>query len=412
MSPDYGTADRLSDHLDAVVSGEATRWHDLDPSMGATVERFFAADDAPGPPPGLADHLWQELMDHTASVELVPHIPALQPDRNGRAPLRLQHVAPPNHRPSALAYLATAALLLLTLAVGFAAIWPGLQMREGDPVHRPALVRALDAVPGDVGEELLVQTSFSVEELPAGEVETIFYRVTLPPGASLTSLMGPLCVQRPELFTSGVGVEVVQSGAYTLRLDAPIRIRRDGSPRPVEAIPAGVEVTLGPGDTAIYPDYSTLGTIRNVGTEPMVVVGVAIVDAEGSGLPTPPLPAGARTEYLAGANPSDWGALPAGPVTVSLWRLTLPEGASVGPYEGVGLEAWRVESGAIARRFIRPGETAHRGRPLFHPAGTTTSLGAVAPGVQRTFTSTGDEPAALLALSIEPASIWSGTLAP
>ena len=412
MSPDHGTADRLSDHLDAVVSGGAIRSQSLDPSIGATVERFFAADDAPSPPPGLANHLWQELMDHTASVEFVPYFPALQSERNSRDPLRLQHIAPPNHGPSALAYLATAALLLLTLAVGFAAVWPGLQMKEGDPVHRPALIRALEAVPGDVGEDLLVQTSFAVEELPAGAVETIFYRVTLPPGTALPSLMGPYCVQRPELFTSGVGAEVVQSGTYALRLDAPIRIRRDGSSRPVEEIPAGVEVTLDPGDTAIYPDYSTLGTIRNAGTEPLVVVGVAIVDAEGSGIPTPPLPIGAKTEYLAGANASDWWALPAGPVTVSLWRLTLPEGACVGPYGGVGLEAWRVESGAITRRFIRPDETAHRGRPLFQPAGTTTSLGAVAPGVQRIFTSTGDEPAVLLALSIEPTGIWSGTLVP
>ena len=324
MSPDHGTADRLSDHLDAVVSGEATRSHDLDLSIGATVERFFAADDAPGPPPGLGDHLWQELMNHTASVELVPHIPVLPPDRNGRAPLRPQHIAPPNCGPSPLAYLATAALLLLTLAVGFAAIWQGLQTREGDPAYRPTLIRALEAVPGDVGEELLVQTSFTVEELPAGAVETIFYRVTLPPGATLLSLMGPFCVPHPELFTSGVGVEVVQSGAYTLRLDAPIRIRRDGSSRPEEEIPAGVEVALGPGDTAIYPDYSTLGTIRNAGAEPLVVVGVAIVDAEGSGLPTPPLPMGARTEYLTGANASDWESLPTGPVTCLLYTSPSP----------------------------------------------------------------------------------------
>ena len=97
MSQDRGAADRLNDHLDAAAAGDATRSHALDPAIVATVERFFAADDAPGPPPGLADHLWRELIHQTASVECVPLIPALRPHRNGRTPIdsSAHHAAQP-----------------------------------------------------------------------------------------------------------------------------------------------------------------------------------------------------------------------------------------------------------------------------------------------------------------------------
>ena len=90
MSPDRRAADRLNDYLDAVATGTAPS-RDLDLALGATVECFFAADDAPAPPPELADRLWERLMDAPASAELTPHPPVVLPDRNGRAPA---HVAP------------------------------------------------------------------------------------------------------------------------------------------------------------------------------------------------------------------------------------------------------------------------------------------------------------------------------
>jgi len=49
MSPDRRAADRLNDCLDAAAMRTATQPRDLDPALGTTVERFFAADDAPAP---------------------------------------------------------------------------------------------------------------------------------------------------------------------------------------------------------------------------------------------------------------------------------------------------------------------------------------------------------------------------
>src|SRR5687767_10831431 len=144
MSPERSAADRLNDRLDAVATGTA-RSRDLDPALGATVERFFAADDAPAPPPELADRLWERLMDAPASVEVTPHPPVVLPDRNGRAPA---HVAPsPLPRQSlsgprwTLGQLATAALVALVLAGTVILLGPGrlTPLRPGDA---PAIVPA------------------------------------------------------------------------------------------------------------------------------------------------------------------------------------------------------------------------------------------------------------------------------
>ena len=51
--------------------------------------------------------------------------------------------------------------------------------------------------------------------------------------------------------------------------------------------------------------------------------------------------------------------------------MTLPSGTSVGPYEPVGLQAMRIESGSITRSLLLAGDTAPRGPPVAHPMGTT-----------------------------------------
>lgn len=144
MSPDRRAADRLNDYLDAVATGTAPS-HDLDPALGATVECFFAADDAPAPPPELADRLWERLMDAPASAELTPHPPVVLPDRNGRAPA---HVAPsplPPRSPFgprwALGQLATAALVVLVLVGSIILIGPN-RMAPPRPGDAPAIVPA------------------------------------------------------------------------------------------------------------------------------------------------------------------------------------------------------------------------------------------------------------------------------
>jgi hypothetical protein len=425
---DHGqrAAHELSRFWDTLIQDETTvaPLSGLETELTVTV-RWLHRHRPGAAPDAVRERIWQRLAhqaSHDAPVMEPGATPALltpigsAPSANGRrvTPHALGQEARivPSFGHRARTQLATAALLLVTLAIAFVALRPQIPEVRDESTRVPALIGALESVPGDVVDELLLEATFSAAELPAGDVEAVFYRLTLPPGASLPYLAGPLCKCSGEMAEVGAGVEVIESGAYTLRLDAPMRIQRDGASQAAVEIPAQAEVILGPGDTAIYPDNTVPGAIGNGGDEPVVVIGVTIHGMEGSGVRAPRLPTGVRLERLSHTISSEWRSLPAGPVSVSVWRLMLPEETGVGPYEATGLESLWIESGGIMRSFLRPGETEPRGRPLFHPAGTSAPFMAPAPGVRRIITSTGDQPAVLLALSIEPAGAWSRTLAP
>ena len=416
--------DAMGAYWDALVLGYEAIDVGLDPDLGETIRRFQVARETP--PPGARERV-------RARLGLPASAGAPRQERRAPPPPAPRPIAPattPNgHRPVsalrgrttqrprsfgrwAMALVPTAAILLLTLVMGFAALWPRGFVRERAALQPPALVRAIDAVPGDAVAELLSEATFAGEELPAGETQVIFYRITLPPGVDLPYLAGPFCALRSERVTGGVGTEVVQSGAYSLLLDTPMRVQRGGGSRPVEEVPAGTEVIIRPGDTAIYPHYTAEGAIRSAGDEPVVVVGVAILSIDGWGSPAPELPKGVRAEQIARSMSSDWPTLPAGPKTVSLWKLTLPEETSIGPYEATGLEAVQVESGVITLGFLQPGESEPFHLPMSHMAGTSVPFLRPSPGMRRTIDSVGAEPAVLLAVSIEPRGTGASALAP
>jgi hypothetical protein len=289
------------------------------------------------------------------------------------------------------------------LAVGFAAIRQRMPEARDEGRWVPGFVRVLESAPDSILDTPLIEVTFTGEELPRGEKEAIYYQLTIPPGASLPYLGGP--------FSQGVGAEVVQGGAYTLRLEAPLRVQRAGSTHPSEEIPAGTEVTLVAGDAVIYPDYAAPGDIRNTGNEPVTLIGVAIIATEESGTPLPKRPMGVATTLLTHTNAPDWEAFPPGPLNVALHQVTLPAETSVGPYEPVGLQAMRIESGTITRSFVRDGDTVPVGQPLTHQAGSTTPFLRTSQGFREVLASSGQKPAELLVLLIEPAGISAQSLA-
>jgi hypothetical protein len=307
--------------------------------------------------------------------------------------------------------LSTVALLAFTAAIAFAAMGHLPPTREDGATHLPALIRALHATAGEVDSELLFEAMFTPEMLPAGDAEAVFYRLTLPAGTNLPAPAGPFCLCRSDFVSAGVGIEMVQSGTYSLQLEAPIHVQRGGVSGIVEELAARQDVLLGPGDAAIYADYAGQGALRNAGQDPVVVIGMAIVSTEGTGIDLPLPPEGVKVQLLASSLTSDWESLPPGPVAMSLWRLRLPAGTSVGPYAGAGLEALAVESGTISRRYHRLAEQT-RLPPLTQYPGVQSIFLAPAPGIRRSITSDDADAAVLLAASIEPEAIWSGTLAP
>jgi hypothetical protein len=409
----------LDQYWDAIVQGEArAATANLDAELAALVTRLQAVGSAlpslfPDP-----HHAWRELRQ-VSTPSAIPWRdgetpPPTWPHPNGHVDLFPQQrsVTPlPRRRGGwVLTQLATAALLLLTLAAGFFAIRHVPEARD-EATWVPALVRALESAPGGIIDTPLIEATFAAEELPRGEKEALYYQLTIQPGASLPYLGAPFCGCRAETITEGVGAEVVQSGVYSLRLQAPLRVQRAGSTRPSEEIPAGTEVTLAAGDAVIYPNYAAPGDIRNAGAEPMTLIGVAIFATEESGVPLPTLPPGVRTTMLTHSGPQDWETFPPGPLNVALRAITLPSETSVGPYEPVGLQAMRIESGSITRSFLPVGDTTPRGRPLTHLTGTTVPFMRPSPGLREILGNSGEKPADLLVLLIEPAVITAQSLA-
>jgi hypothetical protein len=414
-------ADDLDRHWDAVLRGDAASASvGLDADLAALVGRLWVAGRAlPSlfPDPGRA---WRELqraltlssIDWSDDGRTLPT--GVRPDEHlDRLAERRSTPRPPRRWGVwLLTQLATAALLLLTLAIGFAAVSLSVPKEPDAARWVPALVRALAAAPEGVVDTPLIETTFKADELPSKEKEAIYYKLTIPPGASLPYLGGPYCGCHTETVTKGVGAEIVQSGAYTLRLQAPLTVQRAGPAQQREEIPAGDEVTLTAGDAVIYPDYAASGDIRNGGDVPVTLIGVAIVATDDSGTPLPKLPTGIQATLLTHSIPSDWAPFPPGPLNVSLRQVTLPAETTIGPYEPVGLQAFQVESGTILRNFVPPGEATAPRRPLTQLPGATASFMRPAPGLREILSNDGKKPAQFLVLIIEPGGISAQSLAP
>jgi hypothetical protein len=414
-------ADDVDRHWDALLRGEdPTTPSGLDAGLASLVARLHAAGNAlPSlfPDPKRA---WREVpREPTPSVLVRSDKRTILPawiHPNGQVDLSAERQfetrTPPRGGGWLLAQLATAALLLLTLAVAFVVMWRPMPDARVEATWRPALVQALASAPGGIVDKPLIEVAFAADDLPSGEREAIYYQLVIPPGASLPYLGGSFCGCRRETISDGVGVEVVQSGAYTLRLEAPLRVQRAGSTRPTEEIPAGAEVTLAAGDAVIYPDYAAPGDIRNAGEQPVTLLGAAIIAAEDSGTPVPQAPKGVEATLLSRSASSDWAALPPGPINLALRQVTLPPRTSVGPYQPVGLQALRIESGMISRSLLRPGDAAPTGPPLVQSAGTTISSPRPSTRLREILDNPGERPAELLALIIEPAMIDAQSIVP
>jgi hypothetical protein len=312
------------------------------------------------------------------------------------------------HRAISLA--ATAALLLLTAAVGIVPLLGQSPQAPGEPRRTPALVRAMQTAPGRVDDVVLAEAVFRFDQLPPGAKEVVFYQLTIPPGVIFTALSGPSCGCPGWPVIGGVGAEVVQAGRYSIRLSTPMEVQRRGG-APGEAIAAHTDVTLGPGD-AIYPDYTAAAEIRVAGDAPVELIGVAIVGSDGSVIPAPILPEGVRSEQLGRSLARDWEKLAGGPVSISLHQMTLPAALYVGPYEPIGLEAMRVERGEVSRIHYQPGAVD----PV-HPLevwgeGQTSPLLGNVPGMRHALITFTDVPTELLVLLVEPAGMSAQSLAP
>ena len=113
-------AEGLGRYWDALVEGRPEAPHATDRTLADAVRWAHALDDAPGPAPSFVDRLHEDLMNAAS------HPGASTAAANGRAPSRplrwrALRLGPSRGR-QAPAHLATAVLVLLTLAAGFLAL--------------------------------------------------------------------------------------------------------------------------------------------------------------------------------------------------------------------------------------------------------------------------------------------------
>ena len=189
--------------------------------------------------------------------------------------------------------------------------------------------------------------------LPAGPAAVEINRVTLPPGARLSPLIGP-----------GPEVLMLEAGALTVRL---LGVDPQGN---AAGTRHGGEVPLRPGDLTIVPT-GTPFAVDNDGQVPAVLLEVALrptaerspenegIDA--SALSPAALLPGAAVQLMAGG---PIAALLNGPATVVAARLTMAPGAGIASHPVTGMELLAVDAGHHPRRGVdgrRPPDARNRG---------------------------------------------------
>jgi mannose-6-phosphate isomerase-like protein (cupin superfamily) len=386
MSPNRAAPGRLSEHLDAVVSGEPGRPGGLDPATIETVARFFAADDAPPPPSGLADRIWSELSHqrqaspngsrHTILPPSSEHASRTAPER---PPKPLPQRSPSSHG-RFLSLLAAAALVALTLVGTLVAVRGPQRLlgQEERPVNIPAISGAPNAT--TVMETL-------VTEWPAADplLWATLRREILAPGAVEEFGVAGVTGDSLDLF-------IVESGQLTVEAEGPTFLWRAGDDPGGEptALPAGSTIVLESGDHLFIP-VGAPSWRRNDAGEPAVFMGFQMTQQE-----VLLHPAGVTSNRV---EPDKvLNAPPQAPATLGLHRLRLLPGERLSLLALPGLQMLHVEEGTLdlmgARRLGDLAPESWKSVPAGQGMAHFDSTTALANG--------GIDPVTVLIVTIEP----------
>ena len=308
----------------------------LDPALTEAAGRLRALDRVPPPDPVFAAQLRDELT--AAAARSLPQVASRPGGRNERVQLPRRAGLPTwlagrDRRRWALAQVATAALLVVTVLAAYVAFGPGRPQRVVVP---PVAGSPTPATPSPSGVESELMLDPTVASLPAGANVGVD-RWSFRPGPDELVMAA----------RSGPTVAQVEVGQLTLRVDGPATLARGPAGQP-EPVTPGDELDVAPGDR-VEAAAGTGFALRNAGAGPAAALMLYAVPAE----EWVEHPFEKFSLYNQMAISHDARAvindpdLPTGPVRVALERRTLPPGAALDGYPIDGVAAISVESGEM-----------------------------------------------------------------
>jgi hypothetical protein len=312
------TASSLGRYWDELVQGRSVSPAELDPALAATVRTLHARDDALKADPRFADRLLEELMhaatEHDAlPFPLMPHLASGLSD--SRAASQLEHRLSALRPRWALAQMATAALLALTLVASFPVFGPSRPGRQqptssvmpaisSEPASTPAAQIAgvrtkplLDVVIPSIGDD---QGFVAID------------RYTIPPATTLNANMRGAHILSVFLLTAGT------LDTQAVNVPESIRVIRAGGTAPEESIHTGESVRLAAGDGIVIPENGA-ADFQNMATGPATLLFVLqpsyIVPPDSNAIPHEMLGGSARNLKA--------------PLVVSVQQATIDPGATL-----------------------------------------------------------------------------------
>jgi hypothetical protein len=272
-----------------------------------------------------------------------------------------------------LTFLATAALVLLTLGASYVAFQQSHTNTEsGQPASIPAIVAPATPSPSRPVEELL-DLPIPDEMIP--RVDTLgsgLGHETIPPGTTATWDL-------PVLH-----VEYVISGTFTVRSTGPMQIVRAGGGGAPESVRSGTEITLEPGDAMIAPRETT-SDYTNPGPAPAELLTWSMHEDVSGTTGIPP------DEWVShDVDVSAQPPLPPGPGRLRLRRIELAPKEELAPPPG----------------------TLQFGVTLPDNAAGTPTAGSIERRVSRTgatIRNFGSEPTTVYVFTLEPAAVGTAT---
>jgi hypothetical protein len=235
------------------------------------------------------------------------------------------------------------------------------------------------------------------EAIPPGALTSFAWHLVAQPGASETWVA--------DATQPGVEANFVLDGAYTVQVEGPLRIvRADGT---TEDLAPGTEVTVGAGEAWIDLELAAAMTFRNAGNTPVIFAGVGFWAQESTTDRATTNPPGAIDGSATSLSPDGWAQ--AGPLTVTLRRLTLAPGTSLPPSDETLPILRFVEHGRLTREITQVGIATAPGAPLVFRTGEWVPWVELGPDRQSILSNDEDEPLVFLELTITPAATDLGT---